>query len=164
MPIRCSLALIVFAGTLAAQQFHPDIPKAWDDKDVEGFEVPLAQRDRSPRYMSSEQYYKLKARPIYRSYPAYAKGMEPPGYLAWLKRQEPEIIFDSAKLHTKEDWIAAGKIVFETEIRFFPAPEMPAATDVFFPLGKTARGAGSASSGSRGAWGATLRHSTPTIN
>jgi hypothetical protein len=28
-----------------AQEFHPDIPRAWDDKAVEGLEVPLAQRD-----------------------------------------------------------------------------------------------------------------------
>ena len=93
--------------------FHPDIPKAWDDRAVESMEVPLAQRDRSPRYMTSAEYYALKVRPIYRSYPAYAKGQEPAGYLESLKQKEPEIIFDPAKLHTKEDWIQAGKLVFE---------------------------------------------------
>ena len=62
--------------------------------------------------------------------------MEPAGYLDWLKQQEPEIIFDPAKLHTKEDWIAAGKIVFETEIQFLPAREQPAAVDVPWPVGK----------------------------
>ena len=41
-------------------------------------ELPLVQRDRSPRYMSSAEYYALKVRPIYRSYPAYAAGREPP--------------------------------------------------------------------------------------
>src|SRR5947208_7203512 len=61
--------------------FHPDIPKVWDDRAVETMEVPLAQRDRSPRYMTSAEYYELKVRPIYRSYPAYAKGREPAGYL-----------------------------------------------------------------------------------
>ena len=59
--------------------FHPDIPKVWDDRAVETMEVPLAQRDRSPRYMTSAEYYALKVRPIYRSYPAYAKGREPAG-------------------------------------------------------------------------------------
>ena len=63
------VAFLIFAGALPAQEFHPEIPKAWDDAEVERFEVPLAQRDRSPRYMSSENYYKLKVRPIYRSYP-----------------------------------------------------------------------------------------------
>lgn len=136
MLMRWALPLVILAGTLPAQEFHPEIPKAWDDKEVERFEVPLAQRDRSPRYMTSEEYYKLKVRPIYRSYPAYAKGMEPAGYLDWLKQQEPEIIFDPAKLHTKEDWTAAGKIVFEAEIQFRPATEQPAAADVRLPLGK----------------------------
>jgi hypothetical protein len=69
-----------------AQEFQPNIPRAWDDKAVQGLEVPLAQRDRSPRYMSAEEYYKLKVRPIYRSYPVYVKGREPAGYREWLKK------------------------------------------------------------------------------
>ena len=112
--------------------FDPDIPKVWDDRAVETMEVPLAQRDRSPRYMSSAEYYALKVRPIYRAYPAYAKGREPAGYLESLKEKEPEIIFDPAKLHTKEDWIRAGKLVFESETQFRPAPAaQPSADDPF---------------------------------
>ena len=117
--------MLLFACLSAAQEFHPDIPKAWDDQAIESFETPLAQRDRSPRYMSAEEYYKLKPRPIYRSYPAYAPGREPAGYRQWLKQREPEIIFDPSKLHTKADWIAAGKIVFEADPRFRPAPDQP---------------------------------------
>jgi hypothetical protein len=71
--------------------------------------------------MTSEEYYKLKVRPIYRSYPAYAKGREPAGYLESLKEKEPEITFDPAALRTKADWIQAGKLVFESETQFFPA-------------------------------------------
>lgn len=115
------------AGQIA---YHPDIPKVWDDQAVETMEVPLAQRDRSPRYMSSTEYYALKVRPIYRSYPAYAKGKEPAGYLESLKTKEPEIIFDPAKLQTKEDWIEAGKLVFESETQYRPAPAaQPSADD-----------------------------------
>jgi hypothetical protein len=128
-------AIFCLAGLGAAQTFHPDIPRAWDDKEVEGFELPLVQRDRSPHYMTAEQYYALKVRPIYRSYPAYAKGKEPAGYLESLKQKEPEIIFDASKLHTKEDWIEAGKLVFESEISFRPAPEsQPSASDTLWPL------------------------------
>ena len=112
------LALAALGAGEAA--FHPDIPKVWDDRAVETMEVPLAQRDRSPRYMTSAEYYALKVRPIYRSYPAYAKGREPAGYLESLKEREPEIIFDPAKLHTKEDWIQAGKLVFESETQYRP--------------------------------------------
>jgi Di-haem oxidoreductase, putative peroxidase len=114
-------AILSLALTCSAQEFHPDIPRAWDDKAVESLEVPLAQRDRSPRYMSAEEYYKLKVRPIYRSYPVYVKGREPAGYIEALKQKDPEIIFDPSKLHTKEDWIAAGKLVFEADTRFSPA-------------------------------------------
>ena len=113
-------AILSLALPCWAQEFHPDIPKAWDEKSVERLEVPLAQRDRSPSYMSAEEYYKLKVRPIYRSYPVYAKGREPAGYIESLKQKDPEIIFDPSRLSTKEDWIAAGKLVFESDIQFFP--------------------------------------------
>lgn len=130
------VATLALAWSCPAQDFRPDIPKAWEDKAVEGLELPLAQGDRSPRYMTAEQYYKLKVRPIYRSYPAYVKGREPAGYLESLKQKEPEIIFDASKLRTKEDWIAAGKLVFESDIRFFPAREQPAADEVAWPVSK----------------------------
>jgi hypothetical protein len=105
--------------------FHPNIPRAWDDAAVQSMELPLAQRDRSPRYMTSAEYYALKVRPIYRSYPVYAPGREPAGYLESLKQKDPEIVFDAAKLRTKEDWIRAGKLVFESDTSFFPIPATP---------------------------------------
>jgi hypothetical protein len=71
------LALLV--TTAAAQDFRPDIPRTWDDQAVETFELPLAQRDRSPRYMKSAEYYTLTPRTFYRSYPMYAPGREPVG-------------------------------------------------------------------------------------
>src|SRR5271163_4900753 len=131
-----SCAILTIAGIgAAAQTFQPEIPRAWDDKEVQLLEVPLAQRDRSPRYMTAEQYYALKVRPIYRSYPAYVKGREPAGYLESLKQKEPEIIFDAGKLHTTEDWIQAGKLVFESETLFRPAPEsQPSASDTSWPV------------------------------
>src|SRR5215469_3491542 len=69
-----AIAFAAIAEMGQAQTFHPDIPKAWDDAEVARFEMPLAQRDRSPRYMTAEEYYALKVRPIYRSYPMYAHG------------------------------------------------------------------------------------------
>jgi hypothetical protein len=115
-------ALLAIAGTGAAQTFHPDIPRAWDDKEVARFEVPLAQRDRSPLYLTAEEYYALRVRTIYRSYPAYVEGKAPAGYVESLRQKEPEVIFDASKLRTKEDWILAGKVVFEAENSFSPAP------------------------------------------
>jgi hypothetical protein len=137
IPMRIGICLLGCAVLAAAQAFHPDIPKAWDDKEVAGFEVPLAQRDRSPRYLTSEQYYALKVRPIYRSYPAYIPGREPAGYLESLKQKDPEIIFDASKLHTKEDWVQAGKLVFETENLFRPAPaEGPSVEGLLLPVSR----------------------------
>jgi mono/diheme cytochrome c family protein len=117
-------------GTAPAQTFHPNIPRAWDDKEVEGLEVPLSARDRSPRYPNAAEYYSLKVRTIYRSYPVYIEGKEPPGYIESLKQREPEIIFDASKLQTKEDWIQAGKVVFEAEISFSPASPRPGGTQL----------------------------------
>ena len=106
------LLLSTITSLAIAQTFHPVIPRAWDDREAAGFEVPLAQPDRSPRYLSSDEYYALDAMPVYRSYPVYAPGREPAGYMESLKQKEPEIAFDPAKLHTQEDWIRAGAIVF----------------------------------------------------
>jgi Di-haem oxidoreductase, putative peroxidase len=134
--VACAIGLTLLTIAAPATQqapFHPNIPKAWDDKEVESMELPLVQRDRSPRYMTSAEYYALKVRPIYRSYPAYAKGHEPAGYLESLKQKAPEIIFDPATLHTKEDWIAAGKLVFESDTIFRPAPTVQAAADEIAP-------------------------------
>ena len=50
-------------------------------------EVPLADPVGSPKQVSADYYYRIPVRPIYKEYPIYAPGHEPPGYLDWLKRQ-----------------------------------------------------------------------------
>ena len=120
-----AVTILALARSSSAQEFRPDIPRVWDDNAVKDFELPLVQRDRSPRYMTAGEYYKLKVRPIYRAYPVYVQGKEPPGYIESLKQREPEVIFDSSKLHTKEDWIRAGKIVFEADTFYEPARMAP---------------------------------------
>jgi len=118
--IELLVGLLAMAVLGSGQSFRPEIPKVWDDEAVERFELPLAQRDRSPRHLSSTEYYALKVRSIYKTYPMYEAGKEPAGYLDWLKQQEPEVVFDPAKLKAKQDWIAAGKLVFEHEPLVFP--------------------------------------------
>ena len=85
-------------------------------------ELPLADPVGSPKHISSDYYYRIPVRPIYRSYPVYAPGHEPPGYLEWLKQQAPEVLWDESghkpNLSSKEDWIAAGRIVFNTPIYY----------------------------------------------
>lgn len=113
--------------TGAAQNFTPVIPRTWDDTAVEGFHLPLAPRDRSPQFMSAAEYYQLKERPIYKSYPVYVPEREPVGYMDWLKQQEPEIAFDPLKLRTEEDWSRAGELVFDAPTDLtVPPPEVRA--------------------------------------
>jgi len=66
-------AILALACSSTAQEFHPDIPRVWDNSAVKNLELPLAQRDRSPRYITAEEYYKLKVRPIYRPYPVMCR-------------------------------------------------------------------------------------------
>jgi hypothetical protein len=118
--VRIPLLVAAVAAYALAQPFHPDIPRAWDDRDVTGFELPLAQPDHSPRYLSAAEYYSLEETPIYRGYPVYIPEKEPPGYIESLKQKEPEIQFDPAQLRTQEDWIRAGAIVFQAPRAFRP--------------------------------------------
>ena len=121
-------ALLVFLGVMASlarvsaqdskKKWSPAIPKTWDDKAMESLEVPLANPAASPKYVSSEYYYRMPVRQIFKSYPVYHPDKEKPAYMDWLKKQEPQIIFDSSKLETQQDWIKAGEIVFDAPIDF----------------------------------------------
>src|SRR5215216_3355917 len=96
--------------------FAPKIPKTWDDQAMASLEIPLADPAGSPVHVSADYYYRIPERPLYKSYPVYAPGKEPPGYEEWLKQQEPEMAFDASRLKTEADWIKAGEIVFEAPI------------------------------------------------
>lgn len=97
-------------------RWTPSIPKVWVDAEMAELEVPLANPIGSPKHISAEYYYQIPVREIYKTYPVYSPGKEPPGYVDWLKDQEPEIVFDASKLKTKVDWIKAGELVFDTPI------------------------------------------------
>ena len=111
--ILCVLG-ILYSGAFsvpAAQQ--PLVPKAWDARELASFELPLVRADRSAQHAAPEYYYRLAVRPIYKSYPIYAPGHEPAGYMEWLAQQEPEIAFDPSRLQSDADWVAAGEAVFD---------------------------------------------------
>src|SRR5262245_5313669 len=92
------------------------ISRVWDDKEMASLELPLAQAAASPKPISADYYYQIPVRPIYKSYPVYALGKEPAGYLDSLKQQEPEQAFDPSILKAGADWIKTGEIVFEAPI------------------------------------------------
>ena len=118
----------IFSGRGSAQKsndnWKPDIPKTWVDAEIADLEIPLANPIGSPKHISADYYYRIPVRKIYKSYPVYAPGKEPPGYWDWLKKQEPEIAFDPARLKTEADWIKAGELVFEAPLAFGPPEEM----------------------------------------
>jgi len=103
-------------------KFAPEIPRTWDDAAIATLEVPLANPIGSPRHVTADYYYKIPVQPIYKSYPVYAPGHEPSGYLDSLKQKDPEIVWDDAghrpSLLTEADWIKAGEVVFEAPVRF----------------------------------------------
>ncbi len=96
------------------------VPKMWDDEAMRTLEVPLANPIGSPKHAPADYYYRIPVRSIYKQYPVYAPGREPAGYMEWLKKQEPVIIWDDAshkpKLQTEADWIKAGEIVLDAPI------------------------------------------------
>ena len=70
--------LVLTVGFVGAQEPHK-IPRTWDDEEIARHEVPLARPEASPKHVSSDYYYRIPVRPIYRSYPVYAYGHEPSG-------------------------------------------------------------------------------------
>jgi len=114
-----------WAVLLLAGAFQPQIPRTWKTSDVAALEVPLANPKYSPVQISEEAYYRIPARVIYKTYPVYHPSREPAGYREWLRTREPEIAFDPSKLKTREDWIRAGELVFNT----------PTSGAVFFSAG-----------------------------
>src|SRR2546423_764608 len=93
---------------LSVCAYADDIPKTWDNAAIASFELPLVVREYSPVHVLADFYYQIPARAIYRSYPIYAPGRGPAGYLESLKQQEPAIAFDAQRIRTKEDWVRSG--------------------------------------------------------
>jgi len=79
--------LMIAAGRaqVPSPAVHPAIPRAWDDEQIASLEVPLANPLGSPKHVSADYYYRIPARPIYKSYPFYAPGREPAGYIERLQ-------------------------------------------------------------------------------
>ncbi len=94
----------------------PGVPKTWDVASMSDLTLPLASREHSPHLISASTYYWIPVRKLYKSYPVYYPDHEPEGYLEWLRSQEPQLAWDTAKLVTEENWLQAGKLVFETPL------------------------------------------------
>jgi hypothetical protein len=97
------------------------IPDPWDELQLASLEVPLAHVGASAEHVPKAYYRSIPVRPIYRSYDVYRPDLEPAGYLEWLKKQEPEIVWDDIRapaLESEADWIKAGELVFDSPLRW----------------------------------------------
>ena len=115
-----SFVMKVLLLFLALPLFAADIPRTWEKSAVESLEVPLARPEFSAIHISEDAYYKIPERVIYKSYPVYAPGRAPAGYMEHLRTLDPAVAFDASKNKTQADWIAAGEIVFNAPTSFIP--------------------------------------------
>ncbi len=99
-------------------RFTPTIPRVWDDAEMAQLQLPLVDLTASPRQVTSDYYYRIPVRTIYKNYPVYRPGKEPAGYLEWLKQQEPESARDVNALKTEADWLRAGELLFSSPISY----------------------------------------------
>jgi hypothetical protein len=159
-------AVTGFLVLLAWCALAAEIPRTWDQSSVETLELPLANREHSPVHIDEAAYYRVPERVIFKSYPVYAPGREPAGYMERLRTVEPESAFDPARLASPAQWVAAGEIVFNAptslhpvffsaedlrDPNFFKRSGMPIASDGTIPFARwVVRRKGSVELGSMG--------------
>jgi hypothetical protein len=130
----------------AASSPGQNIPTTWDEAALASMQTPLRDPTRTPKHMSSSAYNRLPVVIVYKTYPVYAPGREPAGYMDRLRKLDPEIIFHPEQLHTDGDWARAGEAIFDAPTafdnpdmafvnpRFFAAAGVPVAADGTYPF------------------------------
>ena len=135
-PHRTAKLAAVF-GWMALVSTSPgqSIPKTWDEAALASMQTPLLDPTRTPKHMSSDVYNRIPLLPYYKTYPVYAAGREPAGYLERLRQVEPEIISNPT-----------GEVVFDAPTLFanpdqglvnpqsFAAAGVPIAADGTYPF------------------------------
>jgi hypothetical protein len=89
------------------------IPKTWDVEKLHTQHLPYPDTTMVAEPVSEDYYYALPVRVAYKMYPFYMPGKEPKGYYEWLRKQDPEIIFNAADIKTEADWIKAGETIYD---------------------------------------------------
>lgn len=95
-----------------ARRWKPVIPKVWDEAALRDWATPLAGLNVRPAHLSSKQYYAFEIQNL-RTYPVYFPGREPEGYWKMLQQVGPQPLIAPGKLHTENEWVNAGRLVFE---------------------------------------------------
>ena len=115
---RMLRSLAALLATFAAAPAQ--VPTAWLQSEVDTLELPAANPTYSATHIDQVSYYRIPTRVIYRSYAVYVPAREPAGYRDWLASREPEVAFDASAIHTPEEWVRAGEIVFNAPTSFSP--------------------------------------------
>jgi mono/diheme cytochrome c family protein len=106
------------AVLLALASAQAQVPTTWEQTEVDTLELPAALPAYSAIHIDQHGYYGIPSRVIYRDYAVYAPDREPADYQEWLKSREPEVAFDSSKIHSADEWVKAGELVFNAPTSF----------------------------------------------
>ena len=117
---------------LAVLPFLAQDGKVWDDAAMARMEVPPVRSDFTRQRVTAEVYYKRPVAELFKSYPVYRPDLEPGGYLGLLQAQDPEPLWDAAKLKSDADWIHAGEQLFDTPTRFGRIAYAPQDPDLMY--------------------------------
>ncbi len=120
--IRILTAAALWISPLLSQT----IPLTWDSAALATALLPPPVAGAKIQHVSSDYYYRMRDRVMYRRYPVYAAKSEPAGYMQKLAATEPEVTFDATKLQTEQAWVKAGREVFRYPIAMIPIQALPA--------------------------------------
>ena len=141
------MRLLLALAAISLFSGHP--PRTWSQPAVDSLELPLANPAYSPRHIGEKEYYQIPERVLYKTYPVYAPGREPAGYMEWLKTREPQILSPREGPKNLSDWRKEGKLVFFAptsynpvffsaanlrDPKFFKAAGIPVASDGVVPF------------------------------
>jgi cytochrome c553 len=110
-------AAILLCLVIQPHTWRPSVPKVWDEDALRELELPRVGLGLPARHVTADYYYRIRVDRIPKTYPVYAPDREPPGYLQWLRTQEPQDAIDFSQLESKADWIRAGQLVFDAPFR-----------------------------------------------
>ena len=108
--IVIGLAMVIASAFLQSQATTP--PRAWNDEELRAWATPVAGLNLRPGHFPEAEYYNAPVDNL-RTYPVYYPGREPAGYWEMLQTVGPKPLVEPATLKTNDDWIQAGKRVFE---------------------------------------------------
>src|SRR5262245_47131456 len=111
---RALLAGAIATVTVLAAQLpaRPGAPRLWTSEALAGWALPIAGVKAAPNYHTEAEYYAAPVDEV-RTYPVYIKSREPDGYRDWMLKQGPQPLIEPAKLTSEDDWITAGRDVFD---------------------------------------------------